>query len=69
MMAFAPPKNTDGPKMQTKMSTWTPLNHQLLNDQVSNKNYFISWNHALKEKKKALKFWLSKHEQELLRIV
>ncbi|XP_055390713.1 F-box only protein 16-like [Bubalus kerabau] len=33
MMAFAPPKNTDGPKMQTKMSTWTPLNHQLLNDQ------------------------------------
>uniref|UniRef100_A0A2R8MAS5 F-box protein 16 n=1 Tax=Callithrix jacchus TaxID=9483 RepID=A0A2R8MAS5_CALJA len=34
MMAFAPPKNTDGPKMQTKMSTWTPLNHQLLNDRV-----------------------------------
>ncbi|XP_019491772.1 PREDICTED: F-box only protein 16 isoform X4 [Hipposideros armiger] len=34
MMAFAPPKSTDGPKMQTKMSTWTPLNHQLLNDQV-----------------------------------
>ncbi|XP_052588891.1 F-box only protein 16 isoform X2 [Peromyscus californicus insignis] len=33
MMAFAPPKSTDGPKMQTKMSTWTPLNHQLLNDQ------------------------------------
>uniref|UniRef100_A0AC11EPI5 Uncharacterized protein n=1 Tax=Ovis aries TaxID=9940 RepID=A0AC11EPI5_SHEEP len=32
MMAFAPPKNTNGPKMQTKMSTWTPLNHQLLND-------------------------------------
>nr|XP_045360869.1 F-box only protein 16 isoform X2 [Camelus bactrianus] len=31
-MAFAPPKNVDGPKMQTKMSTWTPLNHQLLND-------------------------------------
>lgn len=51
MMAFAPPKNTDGPKMQTKMSTWTPLNHQLLNDRVSNKNYFISWNHALKEQK------------------
>ena len=55
MMAFAPPKNTDGPKMQTKMSTWTPLNHQLLNDRVSN-NYFISWNHALKGKK-ALKIW------------
>ncbi|XP_057579107.1 LOW QUALITY PROTEIN: F-box only protein 16 [Hippopotamus amphibius kiboko] len=34
MMAFASPKNTDGPKMQTKMSTWTPLNHQLLNDRV-----------------------------------
>ncbi|XP_077625853.1 F-box only protein 16 isoform X3 [Crocuta crocuta] len=34
MMAFAPPKRIDGPKMQTKMSTWTPLNHQLLNDQV-----------------------------------
>nr|XP_021510438.1 F-box only protein 16 [Meriones unguiculatus] len=34
MMAFAPPKSIDGPKMQTKMSTWTPLNHQLLNDQV-----------------------------------
>ncbi|KAM4837185.1 F-box only protein 16 isoform 2-T6 [Thomomys bottae] len=34
MMAFAPPKSTDAPKMQTKMSTWTPLNHQLLNDQV-----------------------------------
>ncbi|CAK7321939.1 F-box only protein 16 [Vulpes lagopus] len=34
MMAFAPPKCIDGPKMQTKMSTWTPLNHQLLNDRV-----------------------------------
>ncbi|KAM5264101.1 F-box only protein 16 [Ctenodactylus gundi] len=34
MMAFAPPKSTGGPKMQTKMSTWTPLNHRLLNDQV-----------------------------------
>ncbi|XP_027456375.1 F-box only protein 16 isoform X5 [Zalophus californianus] len=34
MMAFAPPKSIDGPKMQTKMSTWTPLNHQLLNDRV-----------------------------------
>uniref|UniRef100_H0WAY7 F-box protein 16 n=1 Tax=Cavia porcellus TaxID=10141 RepID=H0WAY7_CAVPO len=35
MMAFAPPKSIGGPKMQTKMSTWTPLNHQLLNDRVS----------------------------------
>uniref|UniRef100_A0A8C5KMH1 F-box protein 16 n=1 Tax=Jaculus jaculus TaxID=51337 RepID=A0A8C5KMH1_JACJA len=34
IMAFAPPKHIDGSKMQTKMSTWTPLNHQLLNDQV-----------------------------------
>ncbi|XP_059228526.1 F-box only protein 16 isoform X2 [Mustela nigripes] len=34
MMAFAPPKSTDAPKMQTKMSTWTPLNHQLLNDRI-----------------------------------
>ncbi|XP_004848478.1 F-box only protein 16 isoform X2 [Heterocephalus glaber] len=34
MMAFAPPKSIEGPKMQTKMSTWTPLNHQLLNDRV-----------------------------------
>uniref|UniRef100_A0A8C2QJ17 F-box protein 16 n=1 Tax=Cricetulus griseus TaxID=10029 RepID=A0A8C2QJ17_CRIGR len=33
MMAFAPPKSIDGSKMQTKMSTWTPLNHRLLNDQ------------------------------------
>ncbi|XP_075779398.1 F-box only protein 16 isoform X3 [Pelodiscus sinensis] len=31
-MAFAPPKNMEGPKLQTKMSTWTPLNHQLMND-------------------------------------
>ncbi|XP_070361236.1 F-box only protein 16 isoform X1 [Equus asinus] len=34
MMAFAPPKSIDGSKMQTKMSTWTPLNHQHLNDRV-----------------------------------
>ncbi|XP_077009053.1 F-box only protein 16 isoform X2 [Tamandua tetradactyla] len=34
MMAFARTKSMGGPKMQTKMSTWTPLNHQLLNDQV-----------------------------------
>ncbi|XP_063296876.1 F-box only protein 16 [Pelobates fuscus] len=33
-MAFAAPKNTDGAKLQTKMSTWTPLNHQLMNDKV-----------------------------------
>nr|XP_006116775.1 F-box only protein 16 isoform X3 [Pelodiscus sinensis] len=33
-MAFAPPKNMEGPKLQTKMSTWTPLNHQLMNDKV-----------------------------------
>nr|XP_051698511.1 F-box only protein 16 isoform X1 [Oryctolagus cuniculus] len=34
MMALAPLKSIEGSKMQTKMSTWTPLNHQLLNDQV-----------------------------------
>ncbi|XP_074982425.1 F-box only protein 16 isoform X6 [Caretta caretta] len=34
LMAFAPPKNMDGPKLQTKMSTWTPLNNQLMNDKV-----------------------------------
>ncbi|MBN3317466.1 FBX16 protein, partial [Atractosteus spatula] len=33
-MAFAPTKHTNGLKMQTKMSTWTPLNHQLSNDKV-----------------------------------
>ncbi|XP_053314592.1 F-box only protein 16 [Spea bombifrons] len=33
-MAFAAPKNADGAKLQTKMSTWTPLNHQLMNDKV-----------------------------------
>ncbi|XP_046298926.1 F-box only protein 16 isoform X4 [Marmota monax] len=34
MMAFAPPKNIECPKMQIKMSTWTPLNHQVLNNQL-----------------------------------
>lgn len=38
-MAFAPPKNLNGPKMQTKMSTWTPLNHQLMNVKVSFRNF------------------------------
>ncbi|XP_065537985.1 F-box only protein 16 isoform X1 [Lathamus discolor] len=33
-MAFAPPRNMEGPKLQTKMSTWTPLNSQLMNDKV-----------------------------------
>ncbi|XP_017685996.1 PREDICTED: F-box only protein 16 isoform X4 [Lepidothrix coronata] len=33
-MAFAPPRNTDGSKLQIKMSSWTPLNHQLMNDKV-----------------------------------
>ncbi|XP_075057288.1 F-box only protein 16 isoform X2 [Mixophyes fleayi] len=33
-MAFAPPKIAEGAKLQTKMSTWTPLNHQLMNDKV-----------------------------------
>ncbi|XP_016152524.1 PREDICTED: F-box only protein 16 [Ficedula albicollis] len=33
-MAFAPPKNPDGSKLQLKLSSWTPLNHQLMNDKV-----------------------------------
>ncbi|XP_066036256.1 F-box only protein 16 isoform X2 [Chamaea fasciata] len=33
-MAFAPPKNPSGSKLQLKLSTWTPLNHQLMNDKV-----------------------------------
>ncbi|KAM5163785.1 F-box only protein 16 [Mantella aurantiaca] len=33
-MAFAPPKPTEGAKLQTKMSTWTPLNNPLMNDKV-----------------------------------
>ncbi|XP_059838097.1 F-box only protein 16 isoform X3 [Hypanus sabinus] len=33
-MTFAPFKVMNGPKMQTKMSTWTPLNHQPTNDKV-----------------------------------
>ncbi|XP_064002728.1 F-box only protein 16 isoform X3 [Pogoniulus pusillus] len=33
-MAFAPPRSMDGPKLHTKMSMWTPLNHQLMNDKV-----------------------------------
>uniref|UniRef100_A0A8D2J6P9 F-box protein 16 n=1 Tax=Varanus komodoensis TaxID=61221 RepID=A0A8D2J6P9_VARKO len=34
IMAFGRPKHLEGPKMQTKMSAWTPLNHQLMNDKV-----------------------------------
>ncbi|XP_069742023.1 F-box only protein 16 isoform X3 [Narcine bancroftii] len=33
-MTFAPMKIMNGPKMQTKMSTWTPLNHQPTNNKV-----------------------------------
>ncbi|KAG7461117.1 hypothetical protein MATL_G00206570 [Megalops atlanticus] len=33
-MSFAPSKTVSRAKMQTKMSTWTPLNHQLSNDNV-----------------------------------
>ncbi|XP_058881349.1 F-box only protein 16 isoform X4 [Acipenser ruthenus] len=43
-MAFAP-RTTNGSKMQTKMSTWTPLNHQQSNDQVfdERKNLLGKW--------------------------
>ncbi|NXG21728.1 FBX16 protein, partial [Grallaria varia] len=34
-MAFAPPRNGDGSKLQLRMSAWTPLNHQLMNDKAS----------------------------------
>ncbi|NXL83345.1 FBX16 protein, partial [Alectura lathami] len=34
-MAYATPRNMDGPKVPTKMSAWTPLNHQLMNDKAS----------------------------------
>ncbi|NWY04099.1 FBX16 protein, partial [Nothoprocta ornata] len=40
-MAFAPPKNMDGPKLQTKMSTWTPLNHQLMNDKATETPFLL----------------------------
>ncbi|XP_053795400.1 F-box only protein 16 isoform X7 [Vidua chalybeata] len=33
-MAFAPPKNPDGSKLRLRLSSWTPLNHQLMNDKV-----------------------------------
>ena len=36
MLAFAPQKNTDGPKMQTKMSTWFLA-----------KKYSIGWIHTI----------------------
>ncbi|XP_059782200.1 F-box only protein 16 isoform X4 [Balaenoptera ricei] len=53
MMAFAPPKNIGGPKMQTKMSTWTPLNHQLLNNRV------------FEERRALLGKWVSWHWKNL----
>lgn len=34
-MAFATSKNMNSPKLQIKMSTWTPLSNQLMNEQVS----------------------------------
>lgn len=40
-MAFAP-KETLGGKMQTKRSSWTPLNHHLSNSQVSVKHSSIT---------------------------
>ncbi|XP_077781507.1 F-box only protein 16 isoform X3 [Podarcis muralis] len=52
-MAFAPPRNLDGPKMQTKMSTWTPLNHQLMNDKV------------FEERRNLLGKWVSWHWKNL----
>ncbi|NXS99395.1 FBX16 protein, partial [Jacana jacana] len=34
-MAFAPPRDMDDLKLQTRMSMWTPLNNQLMNDKAS----------------------------------
>ncbi|NXK89726.1 FBX16 protein, partial [Formicarius rufipectus] len=42
-MAFAPPRNRDGSKLQTRMSTWTPLNHQLMNDQAKRRALLGKW--------------------------
>ncbi|XP_069924351.1 F-box only protein 16 isoform X5 [Oryctolagus cuniculus] len=53
MMALAPLKSIEGSKMQTKMSTWTPLNHQLLNDQV------------FEERRALLGKWVSWHWKNL----
>ncbi|NXI21875.1 FBX16 protein, partial [Sterrhoptilus dennistouni] len=34
-MAFAPRKDPPGPRLQLQLSTWTPLNHQVMNDKAS----------------------------------
>ncbi|XP_048453219.1 F-box only protein 16 isoform X2 [Rhincodon typus] len=52
-MAFAPSKIMNGPKMQTKMSTWTPLNHQPTNDKV------------FEERGELLGKWVSWHWKDL----
>ncbi|XP_059501551.1 F-box only protein 16 [Stegostoma tigrinum] len=55
-MAFAPSKIMNGPKMQTKMSTWTPLNHQPTNDKVFEERgellgkWFDKWTDAQRRK-------------------
>uniref|UniRef100_A0A8V0Y2E2 F-box protein 16 n=2 Tax=Gallus gallus TaxID=9031 RepID=A0A8V0Y2E2_CHICK len=43
-MAFATSKNTNSPKLQIKMSTWTPLSNQLMNE------LFIKWTDGQRQK-------------------
>uniref|UniRef100_A0A669Q766 F-box protein 16 n=1 Tax=Phasianus colchicus TaxID=9054 RepID=A0A669Q766_PHACC len=43
-MAFATSKNMNSPKLQIKMSTWTPLNNPLMNEQ------FIKWTDGQRQK-------------------
>ncbi|XP_032299656.1 F-box only protein 16 isoform X2 [Coturnix japonica] len=55
-MASATSKNTDSPKLQVKMSTWTPLCNQLMNEKVFEerralfKKWFIKWTDGQRQK-------------------
>ncbi|NXY36234.1 FBX16 protein, partial [Pomatorhinus ruficollis] len=42
-MAFAPPKNSAGSRLQLKLSTWTPLNHQLMNSKAKRRALLGKW--------------------------
>ncbi|XP_031459715.1 F-box only protein 16 isoform X2 [Phasianus colchicus] len=55
-MAFATSKNMNSPKLQIKMSTWTPLNNPLMNEQVFEerralfRKWFIKWTDGQRQK-------------------
>ncbi|NXJ10025.1 FBX16 protein, partial [Odontophorus gujanensis] len=55
-MAFATSKNMDSPRLQIKRSAWTPLNNQLMNEQVFEerrallRKWFIKWTDGQKQK-------------------